>query len=845
VTALGIERERSQLGTAQQQLSTTELNQTRTQSVATQMQGKVSGVNITGAGTQGGSTNIIIRGQNSLTGNNQPLFIVDGIPVSNYNRGGNIIDGYDFGNAISDLNPDDIESLTVLKGPNAAAIYGSRAANGVIVITTKKGRSTGGRARVELSSNVTFEGPSLLPKFQNRYGQGAAGEFEFVDGEGGGNCDGCDQSWGPKLDGRLIDQFTGPQQPWVAQPNNVRDFFETGRTISNTIAVSGGTDRVNARLSLGHDNIDGYIPGNTFQKTSALLTGGLQVNSRLTTNATVQYIRNSGENRPGTGYSNSTLEQFFWFGRQVNINDLKNYKQGSEMNNGPEGREFNWNYNYHNNPYWLAYENPISDSRDRFVGNVSATYALADWAKATVRTGSDIFRFNVDQRWARNNLVNSNLNYAGAFEFIDDYGNENNTELLVTADRQLNERFRVQATAGGNLRRERFTSDSAASQGLLIEGTYNVRNAAITPNLGAEETRRQVNSVYGSALFTLNNFWTVEGTARNDWSSTLPRGENSYFYPSINTSVVLTDALPAIKSNVLSYAKIRGSIAQVGNDALPYQLATTFTGNSNKFAGQPQFSLGDNLANAQLKPEITRSDEVGLELGFFDGRANFDATYYAKETRDQIFNVTVSGASGYQTKAVNAGSLTNKGFEALVSLTPVQTRGGFTWVSSFNYSQNRSHVASLTEGVSSIILGQGIFAEVNIEARQGQPYGTIFGTSFARDSAGNLLTSGGIPYSGGFKVLGNIQPKWTGGWNNQFNFKNVSLGLLVDVRRGGKVVSQTNEVGEYSGVLESSLRGREIDYDEPGILVKGIDVDTGEPNDTRVTPRSTSRASSR
>ena len=835
VTALGIERERSQLGTAQQQISTTELNQTRTQSVATQMQGKVSGVNITGSGTQGGSTNIIIRGQNSITGNNQPLFVVDGIPVSNYNRGGNVIDGYDFGNAISDLNPDDIETLTVLKGPNAAAIYGSRAANGVIVITTKKGRATNGSARVEVSSNVTFERPSILPDFQNQYGQGAGGEFEYVDGNNGGNCDGCDQSWGPKLDGRLINQFNGDSLPWVAHPNNVRDFFETGRTISNTIAVSGGTDRANARLSFGNDNIEGYVPGNTFQKTSAVLSGALRVNERLSTNATVQYVRNGGQNRPGTGYSNSTLEQFFWFGRQIDIDDLKNYKQGSAANNGPAGREYNWNYNYHNNPYWLAYENPITDSRDRFVGNIAATYKLADWANATLRTGSDIFRFNVDQQWAQGNLVNTDLNYAGAFEFIDDYGNENNTELLLTGDRQLTNNLRFQATAGGNVRRERFTSDSTATAGLLIAGTYNVRNAAVAPTLGGLTSRRQVNSVYGSAAFTLNNWWTVEGTARNDWSSTLPRGENSYFYPSVNTSVVLTDALPGLKNGVVSYAKVRGSVAQVGNDAQPYQLATTFTGNSNKFAGLPQFSLGNNLANPNLKPEITRSDEAGLEIGLFNGRASFDATYYAKETRDQIFNVTVSGASGFETKAVNAGRVTNKGFEALVSVTPVQARNGFIWTSTFNYGQNRSKVVELSEGIETIVLGQGIFGEVNIEARQGQPYGTIYGTAFERDSAGNLLTDGGIPVAGGFKVLGNIQPKWNGGWNNQFSFRNVSLGVLFDMRRGGKIVSSTNFVGEYSGVLEGSLRGREADFDNPGIVVRGIDVNTGQPNDVRVT----------
>ena len=350
VTALGIERERSTLGTAQQQITTSDLNTTKSMNLVQQVQGKVSGVTITGGGTPGGSTNVIIRGQNTLASNNQPLFIVDGIPVSNSNRGGNIGNGYDFGNAISDLNPEDVETMTILKGPNAAAIYGSRAQNGAVVITTKKGATLDGAMRTDLSTLYTFEQPGRLPDFQNKYGQGAGGEFSYVNGAGAGNCDGCDQSWGPQLDGRLIDQFTGKQQPWLPHPNNVKDFFNTGHTMSTTVAVSGGTSRANARMSLGVDNIDGYIPNNSFQKTTGLLSGQLQVTPRFSTSAVLQYARNNGKNRAGTGYGNSVMEQFFWFGRQIDIDALRDFSKGGAVNNGPTGREFNWNYNYHNNP---------------------------------------------------------------------------------------------------------------------------------------------------------------------------------------------------------------------------------------------------------------------------------------------------------------------------------------------------------------------------------------------------------------------------------------------------------------------------------------------------------------
>ena len=866
VTALGMTREKSQLGTAQQQISNADLTQTRAQNVMQQVQGKVSGVQITGSGTQGGSTNITIRGQNSITGNNQPLFVVDGIPVSNYNRGGGLISGYDYGNAISDLNSDDIETMTILKGPNAAALYGSRAANGVVVITTKRGASTGGKVRTDVNTSLTFDRPSRLWDFQNQYGQGASGRFAYVDGQGGGTNDGADQSWGPKLDGRTsgcvfvpgtifsgvdplsiaptaydqskpCQQFTGTGQPWVAHPDNVDSFFRTGRTLSSTIAVSGGTDAANARLSLGTDQIEGFVPDNSFAKITSMLSGALQVSPKLSTSASLQYLRNSATNRAGTGYSNSTLEQFFWFGRQVDMNALKNYKQGGAVNNGPANREYNWNYNYHNNPFWLAGENPLSDSRDRFVGSLSATYRALDWLNVTARSGSDIFRFGVDQRFSAGNLNNADPSYNGGFRFFNDYSNENNSDLLVTADRDLTSGIHFLGTAGAAARRTNFRSDTARTAGISVPGIYNVSNAAVAPTLGQDIQRKATNSIYGSAAFTLNNWWTVEGTARNDWSSTLPPGENSYFYPSINTSVVLTDAIPALKSNALTYAKLRGSIARVGNDADPYQLQTYYAGLSQKFAGLPQFSLSDVIANAGLKPEITQSGEAGLELGFFNGRASLDASYYDKATRNQIFNVTVSSATGFSSKAINAGKISNKGFEALLTVTPVQLANGFNWTSSFNYSHNASRVEDLYPGVNTIVLGQGIFAEVTIEARKGQPYGTIFAQGFDHDSAtGLVLTDGGIPVvSTDFRVFGNTQPTWTGGWNNTFTYKNWNVGALLDVRRGGQIVSETNAVGEYSGVLASSLRGREIDWNNPGVTVHGIDVNTGQPNTTTVT----------
>lgn len=839
VTALAIQKQKSQLGTAVQQLSSEELNATHDQNIVNQLEGKVSGVTINASGTQGGSTNIVIRGANSITGDNTPLFVVDGIPVSNRDRGGHPMGGnaqsggWDFGSAISDINPDDIASITILKGPNAAALYGSRAANGAIIITTKNGGRTDGKIETRLTTSYTWDKVGILPDYQNQYGQGSAGQFSYVDGNGGGVQDYNDQSYGPKLDGRLVDQFTGAQQPWVAHPNNVESFFNTGHTYDVNLAASGGTDRANARLAVGAQNVSGIIPNNFFQRFTGSLAGDLKVGRHLSTNASLNFIRNNGENRPGVGYSNGILEQFVWFGRQVDMNALRAHWNDYDAN----GRHFNWNQSYHSNPFWLQYANPERDTRNRFIGTVSARYAFTDWLNATLRTGSDIYNMSIDQDFGPDNVSWSGLSdpsYNGGFSLFNNASHENNTDVLVSATRQVASRLGVSATVGAAKRYTTYNSTQQQTTGILVPGIYNVSNAAVTPTLNQYSERLQLNSVYGSASFTWNDWWTVEGTARNDWSSTLPKGNNSYFYPSVNTSVVLTDAIPSLKSRVLSYMKVRGSLARVGNSATPYQLRTTFVGDSRKFGGLPLYSLGDTLANANLKPEITKSGEVGLELGFFGDRASLDATYYEKSTTNQIINITVSSAAGFSRQAVNAGDITNKGFEALLNVTPIRTRSGFEWNTTFSYSHNRSEVARLAPGIQTVVLGSAWY--INVEARRGESYGALYGNSFLRDSAtGQLLLENGLPQVGPQKVLGNVQPDWTGGWNNEFRYKHATLSFLFDIHQGGDIFSITNMWGTYSGVFASTLHGREKDWDAPGIVARGIDQATGQPNTTSVT----------
>ncbi len=603
VTALGQTKERSQLGTAVQTVTSDQLNTTHDPNIVNQLAGKISGVVISGSGTQGGSVNVRVRGFTSITGNNNPLYVVDGVPISNAGRGGDpsgggAADGRDFGSAISDINPEDVENISVLKGPNAAALYGSRAANGVVLITTKKGGIN--KVSTQISGSNTWDRPSILPDYQNLYGQGSGGQFKYVDGAGSGIQDGNDQSFGPKLDGRLIDQFTGKQQPWVAHPDNVSNFFNTGQTRNGNIAFAGGSDRTSARLSLGGENVEGIIPNSFLRKVTALANGSLNVTDKITATGALNYIRSTGQNRPGVGYNSGILEQFVWFGRQVDTDVLK-AKMFDE-----NGGLFNWNYNFHNNPYWLQYENPEKDVRDRTIVSGSVAWQPVDWLSATLRSGTDFFRYNIDQQYAAGNLNAADPNYSGAFSYLRDVSSENNTDLLLLANRQATRRLALTATLGGNVRNLTTSTEGVGTSGISVPNIYNVSNAAITPSNVQIFSDRRVNSAYGAASFTWDEWFTVEGTARNDWSSTLPPGSNSYFYPSVNASVVLTEAIPALKGmGGLNFAKLRGAYAQVGADALPYQLRSTYQGFSQKFGANPLYTLSNTLANADLKRAST------------------------------------------------------------------------------------------------------------------------------------------------------------------------------------------------------------------------------------------------
>jgi outer membrane receptor protein involved in Fe transport len=497
------------------------------------------------------------------------------------------------------------------------------------------------------------------------------------------------------------------------------------------------------------------------------------------------------------------------------------------------GSLFNWHSTFHYNPYWLQYENPEYDDRNRLIGSVSGTYAFTSWLSATLRGGHDFYDWDINRNFAQGNIQWTNPSYAGAFSMANQHSTQSNVDLMMNAERPVTERLSFNGLLGGTLRSTTFGRSTISTAGISVPGIYNVSNAAIIPTISQFASDQRVHSLYGSAAFTWDDWWTVEATGRSDWSSTLPRGHNSYFYPGVNTSVILTNAIPSLRSDALTYAKIRAAYARVGSDATPYQLQTVFQGSSSKFGPLPLFSLSDNLANTNLKPELTTSAEIGAELAFYDSRITLDASYYEKNTRNQILNLVIPPTSGYSTQAINAGHISNKGFEASLAVTPLRSADGLNWTSTFNYAHNDGKVVSLAPGLTSVVLASQWSATVTATA--GEPYGQLNGYQYLRDDQGRLLTANGMPIRGALTVLGNINPDWTGGWNNAFRYKRFSGNVLLDFRVGGKIFSTTNMMCDQSGQCDNTLRGREVDWNDPGVVVEGIDRASGEPNATNVT----------
>ena len=807
VTALGITTKKRAVGYSVQEVKGSALTEARETNLVNALEGRIAGLNVVGGSNGiGGSVRVVIRGETSLAGSNQPLFVVDGIPISNTVSASAKDQNIDYGNGAGDINADDIESVSVLKGPNAAALYGSRASNGVILITTKKGKSI---FNVSVNSTSTFESVLRLPDFQNLYGQGRGGVYNI--GDGG-------RSWGPKMDGRMVSVPVNTEWPpkvgekvaWVPQPDNVKDFYQTGTTFTNNVAISGGNDRGNFRASYTNLKQTGLVPNTDQKRDNLAFNTGYKLTDKLSFNASVNYIDINSKNRPVVSYGNeSVVYTWIWEGRQVPTNKVRDY-----WVKGLEGiQPFDYNYQFNDNPYYTVYENLNGYRKARWIGNASLTYRFNDNLDLMLRTGMDQSSERRDSR----RTPGSNAFPQGMYRQDRLFFQERNTDFLLTWHKQLHPDLSVKVSAGGNQMKQREEDLSSTAGQLSVPGIYNLGNSSIPLVNDQFDSKYQINSFYGYAQAVYKNALFLDVTGRNDWSSSLPVTHDSYFYPSVSLSGVFSDMLHLPKSSPLSFGKLRASWAQVGNDTRPYRLKNVYSYMSPWNTYQAVSEPG-SIPNANLLPEKLNTYEVGTELRFFGNRVGLDLTYYNTVSRNQILSVPIDETSGYTSRYLNAGEIRSHGVEVMLNLTPVKLANSFRWDINVNWSANRAKVVKLIDGLDVYKLPSRY---VQVEAKVGGRMGDMYAPDFQRDPAGNIIYSNGLPnLSNTLTKVGNYNPDWVAGVTNVFSYKGFILSALLDYKHGGSIYSYLYQRGNVAGELVESLEGRK--EGQSGIIGKGV-----------------------
>lgn len=833
VTALGIKREKKSLGYSSQEVKAEDITKATDPNLLNNLSGKVAGLQITnGSSTVGGSARVSLRGDASINiGNNSPLFVVDGTPVNNSTIGsnGSGTQDVDYGNGVAEINPESIESINVLKGPAAAALYGSRAANGAIIITTKKGAGVASKLGVSINSSLTMDRVLLMPDWQNVYGQGNNQQFEFVDGNGSGIADGVDESWGPKLDtGLMIAQYDSPRAdgtrggdihlgnspitptPWVSVPNNTEDFFNTGITKTNSVSVSQSGSFGNIRVSFQNMDQEGIVPNTDLNRNNFGVNSSLNLSDKLTLNTNINYVKSDSGNRPSLSYgTESIMYLFIWYGRQLNTNTMRDYWQP-----GLEGiQQFNYNYNYHDNPFFNVYENTNGQDKDRLYGNFSLNYKFNDNLNLMIRSGRDVFK---DLR-IKKRAFSTQRFPLGMYREDDVFFDESNTDFLLSYTKDITEKFGVNVSAGANQMRQNNRYKTTIAPKLINPGIYSFNNSREPIQAFQNNNEKRINSVYGFAQFAYDDVLFLDVTGRNDWSSTLPTDNNSYFYPSATLSAIASDIFEL--PDYVTFAKLRAAYAEVGNDTNPYQLLSTFKSEGLFDASTPMLTQDNVIFNSDLKPEITGAYEFGLDLRMFDARVNLDLSYYDQTTRNQIIREQIDIASGYNFRWLNAGEIRNYGFEAVANFVPVRN-DSFVWNATFNFSSNKSEVKDLEAPVT-LTNRNGVY----IQAREGASISAIYGRGFQRveDESSPyfgevIVNEQGVPQRTDDLVYqGDYAPDFTLGIQNTLNYKDFDLGVLFDIRQGGIVVSRTKTIGSTSGQLMETIEGR-----ESGIVADGV-----------------------
>ena len=878
VTALGIRKDKRKLGYALQEVKGDALTVARETNVVNQLAGKVAGVTVVGSNSGvGGSSRVTIRGERSVDLNkNQPLYVIDGVPISNAVVGSNGRNNLevDFGNGAGFINPDDIESISVLKGASASALYGSRAANGVIVIKTKSGSRSKGIG-VEVSSNYVVSNPLKLPKYQSVYGQGNGngGDFAFVNGGGAGLTDGTDEAWGPAFKGQNYPQFNSPRTlngqvipfnggdlnapagsvitstPWLPYANNLKNFLETGSILTNTVAFSGSNDKGDFRL--GYTKLDekGMVPNTGLKRNTLSLSGGYNLTDKLSAKAFVNYIKGNSGNRPTISYGTESIMYLFncWLPPSVDVSDMKRLWMGGANNL----RQYGFNYNYHDNPYLTLEENTNSQIYDRVIGNASLKYDFNSWLSLMVRTATD---WSLERREYKRAFSTQRFPF-GQYREVNLVNEESNTDFLLNLNKELNSDFSITGNFGGNQMRQMSKFDESNAGQLNIPGIYNLTNSRIPLQNTQRTVSKKINSLYGSAGVSYKNMLFLDFTGRNDWSSalTLPEDlkefgneDNSYFYSSVALSAIVSDMVKL--PSAISYAKVRGSFAQVGNDTDPF----TFTQSYNPSVPYGNFQIygeTDRLTNLNLKPEISNAFELGAEMKFLKNRIGIDVTYYNSTTKNQILNIPLSITSGYGSRSINAGKIKNWGYEVMLNIQGIKSKN-FRWTTDFNFSANRSKVVELRDGLNNFVMAS---RRVTVEARVGERMGDLYGIGFARvqntdpaapyyDASGKFVgqmvfdAGNGRPVRTTNRIkLGNYNPDFLLGIMNSFNYKGVNVSFLFDIRSGGVLYSETQTVGREGGIISETLEGRADGYDltksSNGVIGKGVVFVGGVPQD--------------
>lgn len=849
VTALGVKRSEEAMGYSIQSIDSREVSEVKTTNISNKLAGRVSGVYVQDSPNgPTGSTNVTIRGQTSLTGNSQPLYVVNGMPITNgiFSPGDGLNGSttIDFGNASQVVNPDDVESISVLKGPAAAALYGSRAANGVILITTKTGEVADGW-NVELNSTTMFQSILKKPNFQNEYGAGGDGKYSYyngstytsatIDGTEYDFYDAFGENWGPRTNGQLIKQFNtdGEPAPFTPAPDNYTNFFQTGITNTNNISLNTNTEKGDVRLSLTNLNNRGMVPNTGLSRNTLYSSLGRDLfGDRLHIRANTFFIRSSSDNIPNAGYdeSSSVMYGWLWYPRQVPVEDLEQYWRPGREGEQQRYVEELWV----NNPYLVAEENTNSFQENRMIGNLMTEYDFTERLSARVRFGAD---FKDEQRQFRRATSTKGLpGQYGSYREDELSFLETNTELLISYDTDPYDgsKFDMDLKVGGNIMRQESKILTADNPQLLLPGEFTLTNNRTNVQVESNLAEKGINSVFALASFSYDGWVYLDLTGRNDWSSTLPSDNNSYFYPSASLSAVISDQLDLSNQSPLAFWKVRMAFAQVGSDTRPYQLTSTYRAQP-LFGSTPAFTNNLFATNPNLKPERTTSYEVGTDVRFFDGSIGLDVTYYNMLSEDQIIPLPVATSSGRQERLVNAGAIRNTGVEVSLFTEPV-SGDDFTWQSIVNLGHNRAIVEELPDSqeesypiIADVFPGDEGSANLEYVAVEGEPLGQLRGLGFQRGPNGEIIHEDGLPLLTEEKVNdGTYQPDVRLGWQNNFSYKNFTLSILIDGQIGGQIYSRSHALYNTGGTITNeddpnldltTLEGRpiyDVTYNEDG-----------------------------